>query len=203
MYQTRLKVITMISLLVFVQGCSYLEPEPKPQAHELAPVLPPPGAGPLGRESLYISPISAHGPYATRQMAYRERPYEIAYFSRNVWAAEPAALIEPWLHQTLEQSDLFGAVVSGAGAPHTRYRLDMDLLILRHEFDLSPSQIHLVARVQLIDLEQRLLLDSVRFDLTEAAPENDAYGGVVATNKLVATLLVGIRAFCADILDRQ
>jgi cholesterol transport system auxiliary component len=51
-------------------------------------------------------------------------------------------------------------------------------------------------RAQLVDLDTQRVLGSQLFEISEAAPSEDAYGGVQAANRAVARLLEELVAFC-------
>jgi len=197
MFRTPAPVAFLLCLVLgALAGCSVLQAEPPVQTHELAPRIERAGQRKPGPTTLYVSPIEAMAPYATSQMAYRQRPYELNYFARNAWAAEPARLIEPWLIASLEEANVFASVVSGVSAPPTDLRLDIELIALRHEFDTSPSQVRLLVRAQLIDLASRAVLSTRRLEAVEPAASADAYGGVAATNRALESVLSQITEFC-------
>ena len=187
-------------LTFILSGCGSLAPSVEPQAHELIPTPSLKSNARSTHQSLYLPAVRAQGPYASQRIAYRKQPLQLSYYVNNIWAAPPAELLAPWLQLTLEASGLFDAVVSGAGAPLTRYRLDTELVVLRHEFEADNSQVRLIVRVVLVDLDERVVIDTKRFEMTKAAASEDAYGGVIATNELVTKLLEEIADFCVSAL---
>ena len=55
---------------------------------------------------------------------------------------------------------------------------------------------HVTLRAQLVDLGTQRVVASRLFDIREAAPSEDAYGGVLAANRAVPRLLEELVAFC-------
>jgi cholesterol transport system auxiliary component len=69
------------------------------------------------------------------------------------------------------------------------YRLDCENLSLEQQFSSNSSRVRLALRAQLIDLRSKAALGSRDFELFEAAPTDDPYGGVIAANRATARLL--------------
>jgi len=69
------------------------------------------------------------------------------------------------------------------------YRMDIDQVALVQEFLQKPSQVRVALRVQIIKLPEYLVLGTRLFDVAEEAPNDDAYGGVVAANRGVERLV--------------
>jgi cholesterol transport system auxiliary component len=130
-------------------------------------------------------------------MAYTKRVNEIEYFARNRWAEPPARMITPLVAQALERSGGFRAVVRTRSPATADLRLDTDLERLVQDFRAQPSRIELVLHAQLIDLRNGRVLAAQDFALTENAPSDDPYGGVVAANRALARLLGELATFCA------
>lgn len=130
-------------------------------------------------------------------MAYTRRANELDYFAKNRWAEPPARMITPLVAQALERSGAFRAVVRTRSPAAADLRLDTDLERLVQDFRSQPSRIELALHAQLIDLRDGRVLAAQDFALTEDAPSDDPYGGVVATNRALARLLGELAAFCA------
>ncbi len=154
---------------------------------------------PARREGvLAVSPPRAQPGFDTDRMVYVQRPYEIEYFADNRWAEPPARMLAPLLAQALERSGAFRAVVQAPSAVAADLRLDTELVRLQQDFSTRPSRIELTLRAQLVDLRHGRSLATREFDVTEPAPHDDPYGGVVAANQAVARMLGQLVAFCAD-----
>jgi cholesterol transport system auxiliary component len=122
-------------------------------------------------------------------MAYLTRSYEISYYATNQWAETPARMIGTLLLRSLEKSGLWRVVVPIPSSVHGDYRLDTQGLVLQQEFLQKPSQVRLALRLQLVALQDQVVLGIRRFEVVENAPTDDAYGGVLAANRAVSTLL--------------
>ena len=129
-------------------------------------------------------------------MVYTKRRFELDYFVRSQWAAEPARLLEPWLVQALESSRAFASVSAGANSPPADLRLNTEILTLRQEFTTVPSQARVVIRAQLIDVAHRRIVASQTLEAVEPATSDDAYGGVDAVYRALSRILRELLAFC-------
>jgi cholesterol transport system auxiliary component len=69
------------------------------------------------------------------------------------------------------------------------HRMDIDQVVLVQDFLQKPSQVRVALRIQLLKLPEYLVLGTHLFDVAEEAPNDDAYGGVVAANRAVERLV--------------
>jgi cholesterol transport system auxiliary component len=77
-------------------------------------------------------------------------------------------------------------------------RLDTEVLRLQHEFLSKPSRVRFTLRAYLVDNVTRRVLASREFDETVPAATEDPYGGVVAANRAVRTVLERLASFCTE-----
>jgi cholesterol transport system auxiliary component len=122
-------------------------------------------------------------------MAYLLRKHELSYYAFNQWADAPGRMMLGLLAQAMEATGLWHAVVQAPTPMRADYRLDCDNLAVEQQFFSQPSRVRLALRAQLIELNKRKILATREFELFEAAPTEDAYGGVVAANRAAARLL--------------
>ncbi len=153
-------------------------------------------AGGSGRLTLEVSPARDFPGFDSARMVYVKRPSELDYFARNRWVDTPARMLTPLLVQALERSGAFRAVVRGSGPVTAQLRLDSEVVRLQQEFLHKPSRVRLTVRVQLIDLAGRRVLGSREFDVSEPAPSDDPYGGVIAANQVLRRVLGEVVEFC-------
>ncbi|NIR31380.1 MAG: hypothetical protein GWN84_19130 [Gammaproteobacteria bacterium] len=184
-----------------IGGCTLLpEQEAAPATYVLAPATPN-ETRINNREAepvLLVTTPQAHAGYASPQMAYTLRPYELSFYSRNEWLDAPSRMLRPILVSVLEQTGHFGAVVTETNAALAQYRLDTEIVRLVHELRSSPHQGRVVLRVQLTDLARRRVLGTRTVSTEEATPENTPYGAVVAINRALARAVDALAAFCVQ-----
>jgi len=189
--------IALASLLL--GGCSVLQPA-KPvnmASYALGVQFEPAVASAGGLTVLVSAPIAQPG-FNSQHMIYIKRPHELEYFSQNQWVDSPARMLAPLLIQALEHSGKYRAVIQARTAAMADLRLDTEIIRMQHEFLTSPSQAHLTVRAQLIDIQAKKVLATREFDVMEAAPSDDPYGGVIATNRAVKKILQQIADFGAQ-----
>lgn len=146
---------------------------------------------------LTVSPPRAAPGYDTVRMAFVRQPHLLEYFAKNRWAEAPAKMLGPLLVRALELRTGFNAVTSADGMVKGDMRLDTEITLLQQEFAASPSRLHIKLRVQLIELASFRVLATQVFDVVEAAPTDDPYGGVLAANRILPRLLGQIADFAA------
>jgi cholesterol transport system auxiliary component len=153
------------------------------------------GAGDM---TLLVSTPNAHPGFDSTRMVYIKRPHEIDYFAQNKWVDSPARMLAPLLLKALESSAKYRAVVTSRSSVMADLRLDTEIIRLQHEFINKPSQVRITLRAQLIDLQGKRVLATREFDVTEAAASDDPYGGVIAANRAVKTMLLQTAEFCTE-----
>jgi cholesterol transport system auxiliary component len=99
--------------------------------------------------SLFISPTEAVDGYQTDAMLYQNQPYEIRPFAHHAWQSNPSGMIYPLIYQSLQESHVFNAIVTGPYAWQTDYRLDTQLIQLVQNFQIKPSRIMLTMKASL------------------------------------------------------
>ena len=145
---------------------------------------------------LAVSLPRALSGFDTPQMAYVKQPFELNYFVTSRWADTPARMLQPLIAQAMVQTESFRAVVQTSGTIPGDVRLDTELVRLEHDFKTRPSRVQITLRAQLIDVHGKRLLAAQQFDDVEIAASEDAYGGVVATNRMLQRVLGKLAEFC-------
>ncbi len=189
---------------VLLGGCTTLPQRlagPTVQTHILALENLAPALAPVGPALIVTSPTARPG-YDSARMVYVKRPYELSHFARNGWAAPPARMLQPLLVQALESSGRFSAVVAGPNNVVADVRLDTEILLLYQDFTTKPSRVRLALRTQMVDLRTRRVLATRTFQDAEPAPSDDPFGGVTASNRLLARMLEQVARFCAETAAR-
>ena len=183
-------------LILLLVGCSLpLSAPPADTTHTLAlaPDTPVPRAMPAGVTLQVAAPSAAPG-YATSAMAYRQSPHELLYYARHRWVDRPARLLGQALEDGLSLAGV-SVLAEGAGA-RPDYRLLSELLQLEQDFTQRPSRVRLALRLQLVDVRLARVLGNHTVRLEQPAVSDDAPGGVVAANALLATAVAETAAFC-------
>lgn len=136
--------------------------------------------------------------FDTQRMMYLREPHKLEYFRLSEWANPPAAMLAPLAAAALERNGAFAAVVQAPTSAHGQFRLELEIVRLQQEFLTSPSREHFTLLAHLLDTDTRQVIAWREFDAVVPAPSDDPYGGVVAANQAVRTVLTGLAAFCAD-----
>lgn len=197
-----------------VTGCAGMLPNP--------PELPPRTylltADPSGREAhpgkaargelrslaptLAVSRPEAAAGYGSARIAYMEQDYRLDYYADHAWVDSPGAMLGPLLIEALRGSGAFAAVTEDARGVGADLRLDTVIESLYQDFRSRPNQARVQLRVRLVDPQGRSVLATRVFTDSQPAPSDDAYGGVVAANRVLARMLPEIAAFVAEAATR-
>lgn len=190
--------LAMLLLATMLGGCGGLLPgagERPVATYMLAPEFPPPAAAAAAGRVLEVSRPRAAAGYASSRMAYLERDFRLDYFADNAWVEPPGDMLQASLQAALDATGRFRVVDGEASGLDPDLRLDLEILELHQDFRTRPSQAVLVLRARLVDPNARRLLATRRFAGREPASAEEAYGGVVALNRILARLLGEIAAF--------
>jgi cholesterol transport system auxiliary component len=196
---------TMLTLVV-TSGCGGLLPKPAPQPtyYTLDAAAYPAQAIPAQTQpsspapTLVINPPRAASGYDSQRIIYLRQAHRLEYFAHNQWIDTPAPMLAPLLVAAIESTGKFDAVLLSSTGARGDLRLDSEILTLHQDFSASPSAVRLTLRAYLIDSTNRRALARRDFTATVAARSDDPYGGVVAANAAVHSVLEQLSAFCAD-----
>jgi cholesterol transport system auxiliary component len=191
-----------LSLLALC-ACSALRPSATPppafysldSAHGAPPVR---VATATAAPTLIVNPPHAAAGFDSQRIIYVRERHKLEYFAHSEWVDPPARMLGPLLVAAIETTGAFRAVVLTPGAAMGELRLDTEIIRLQHEFQTSPSRVRFTLRAYLVDDKARRVLAWREFDSEVAATSEDPYGGVVAANRAVQTVLKDLSAFCAE-----
>jgi cholesterol transport system auxiliary component len=142
-------------------------------------------------------PESASG-FSTPNMMYSKKPDQLAHFAYHQWVDAPARMLAASMQSRIENSGLFGAVVSGSTDVKTDFRLDSELSGPLQVFESGKSIVILTMKLKLIDISKRRLLNTQSFSYSEPASEANPQAGVAAANRATQHLLDDLTTFVSD-----
>ncbi len=195
------RVATAALALMAICGCSALSPSttPPPSYYSLNRL---PGAvalaAPAAAPTLIINPPQAAAGFDSARIIYLREQHKLEYFAHGEWVDPPPHMLGDLLVAALEQSGAFRAVLLAPSAAVGDLRLDTEIIRLQHEFETRPSRVRFTLRATLVDDKTRRVLATREFDDSSAAASDDTYGGVVAANRAVQTVLERLSLFCAE-----
>ncbi|MEF8767695.1 MAG: ABC-type transport auxiliary lipoprotein family protein [Candidatus Accumulibacter phosphatis] len=193
-------------LLACVGGCSALRSTgtPPPAFYalervriETAAARPAPVAPANGAPALVVNPPRAAAGFDSQRILYVREPYQLEYFAHSEWVDPPARMLAPLIVAAAENSGTFRSVILAPTAAAGDLRLDTEIVRLQQDFATQPSRVHFTLRAHLVDNATRRVLAWRLFDASVAAATDDPYGGVVAANRAVQTVLEQLAGFCA------
>lgn len=198
--------LALCLLLSGLGACSVLRPTATPATafyaldrtplatEDVTPVMP---AATVAAVTLLINPPHAAAGFDSPRIIYLREPHKLDYFALSQWVDPPARMLGPLLASAIEKTGAFRAVVQMPGAASGELRLDTDIIRLQHEFQTSPSQVRFTLRATLVADRTRQVLAWQEFEAIAPANSEDAYGGVVAANRAVQTVVDQLAVFVA------
>jgi cholesterol transport system auxiliary component len=191
-------------LLALGAGCSALRPAAVEQPHfyslDAARSEAPAGAPnpSTATPTLIVNPPRAAAGFSSPRIVYLREAHQLEYYAHSEWIDSPARMIAPLIVKALSDSGRFRAVVMTPSAADSDLRLDTEIVRLQHELDVHPGVVRFTLRATLVDNRTREVLAWREFDEHAAAPSETPYGGVLAANQAVQTVLVQLARFCAE-----
>lgn len=128
-------------------------------------------AAALPKHTLLINPPHAAAGFDSTRIIYLREPHKLDYYALSQWVDPPARMFGPLLVAAIEKAGAFWVVVLMPGA-------------------IDPAAI-------LLDVRTRKVLAWQAFDAVEPASSEDAYGGVLAANRAVQTVMDEVALFVA------
>lgn len=197
-------------LLLLASGCGGLSPKsaPPPSFYSLEAA----GAGaataassPAGAvraanaaPTLIVNPPHAAAGFDSRRIVYVRELHKLEYFAHSEWVDTPARMLAPLIVAALEHGAAFRAVVLTPSAASGDLRLDTEIVRLQHEFGAGPSRVRFTLRAYLVEVKSRRVLAWREFDASVPSGSEDPYGGVLAANRAIQTVLGEVAAFCSE-----
>ena len=193
-------------VLLLVAGCGTLGPTATvhPSYYSLnnsrvEPVAAPPTAAlSATTPTLIVNPPHAASGFDSQRIIYVRESHTLEYFAHSEWIDTPARMLAPLIVTAIERTGTFGAVVLTPSAAAGDLRLDTEIVRLQHEFGTPPSRVRFTLRAYVVDNTTRRVLAWREFDETVAAASETPYGGIVAANQAVQTVLARLASFCAE-----
>jgi cholesterol transport system auxiliary component len=182
-------------------ACSLLKPTPTPPpafysldgARDASAA-----AAPDGAPTLIVNPPSAVAGFDSSRIIFVRETHKLEYFAHSEWVDPPARMLMPLLAAAVGRTGAFRAVVLTPSAAAADLRLDTQIIRLQHEFLAQPSRVRFTLRAHLVDNKTRHVIAWREFDAVAPAASENPYGGVVAANRAVQTVLEELAAFCAE-----
>ena len=153
---------------------------------------------PATAPTLIVNRPHAAAGFDSQRIMYVRQANQLEYFAHNEWIDTPARMLAPLIVAAVENSGAFRAVVQTPSPAAGEMRLDTEILRLQHEFLSTPSRVRFTLRGYLVASVTRRVIASREFEAAVPATSEDPYGGVVAANRAVQTVLENLSAFCAE-----
>ncbi len=148
--------------------------------------------------TLIVNAPNAAAGFDSSRIIYVREIHKLEYFAHSEWVDPPARMLAPLLVAALQSSGAFRAVALTPSAATGELRLDTEIIRLQQEFIGKPSSVRFTLRAYLVEDKTRQVLAWREFDAVVASASEDPYGGVVAANRAVQTVLARLSAFCAE-----
>ena len=195
----------LLVLLALSAGCSGLSATatPQPSFYSLDSALidaratsGAPATAANSLPTLIVNPPHAVSGFDSQRIIYVREAHKLEYFAHSEWVDTPARMIAPLIITAVESTGQFRAAVLTPSAVSGDLRLDTEIMRLQHDFNSVPSRVRFTLRAYIIDNTTRKMVAWREFDESATAVSENPYGGVVAANRVVRTVLEQLASFC-------
>ena len=198
----------VLVLMALSSGCSSLRPTAvaQPYFYSLdagrseAPASAPKPAPTA--PTLLINPTRSASGFSSQRIVYVREAHQLEYYAHSEWIDSPARMLAPLIVDAVGNGGAFRAVVTTPSAADGDLRLDTEIMRLQHELTGRPGGVRFTLRATLVDNTTRDVLAWREFDEHVAAASETPYGGVLAANQAVQTVLEQLAAWCAETARR-
>jgi len=196
------KIIFLLTIFFTLTSCSVFSPvKMNPQTTYVINALPKPSIKKSSRHVTLLVTLPETNPlYGSREMAYTNSPYQIAYFAKNIWAEQPSEMIYPLLVQTLQNTRHFHAVVTISSAVNYEYVLTTQIQQLLQDYTDGTPRVYLTVRAQLIHAATNRVIATKEITIVEYFPQRTPFSGVVAANRATEKMLQHLTKFCVHLI---
>ena len=152
--------------------------------------------------TLIVNPPHSASGFSSQRIVYVREAHQLEYYAHSEWIDSPARMLAPLIADTVGNSGAFRAVVRTPSAADGDLRLDTEIVRLQHELTVRPSRVRFTLRATLVDNTTREVLAWHEFDESAPATSETPYGGVLAANQAVQTVLEQLAGWCAEMAGR-
>jgi len=203
----RLGAVALV--IALTTGCSALQPAAVEQPYfysldsvrKEAPATSPKRSS--NAPTLIVNPPHSASGFSSQRIVYVREAHQLEYYAHSEWIDSPARMLAPLIADVVGNSGTFRAVVRTPSAADGDLRLDTEIVRLQHELAASPSRVRFTLRATLVDNNTRAVLASQEFDESVTSISETPYGGVLAANQAVQTVLEQLAGWCAEAAGRR
>lgn len=197
-FVTLTHLLAITSAMMLLSACSLLSPA-QPAAKNKYLITRIPTSVPTKQTHhnvIVVSVPETQAIYNTEQMAYTNKPYQVAYFSQNEWAETPAQMLHPLLIQTLQKTHAYRSVMMPPYSGQYQYQLNTQILEFKQDFTRRIPVFVMTVNTEIFNLATNQISASKTFSEEVPIPQGTPYGGVFAANAATSSILSEIAYFC-------
>lgn len=174
------RLLVYCTVLFLFAGCA--KPSPSVNVYTILPAANAAADTRLATtKTLRLLPVRSIPSLATRELYYLRSDGEVAPYLYSRWGDTPSAMISRSLTHSLQERNLFAALIPPASTAKADWDLESDLSAFYHRFnDEGTSEGFVDLSVRIIDLRTKNVIGSKRFSYRIQSATNDAKGGVAA-----------------------
>ena len=131
-------------------------------------------------KSIYIEVPTINNSFNTNAILYTQKPYLFEAYAKNRWIDLPSGMIHNYLVQSVENSNIFKAVLSKKSNIEFDYTLKSNVINLYHGFEEDKSYAILKIKFDLVT--DKKLLKTFSYDKKLLCKTNTPYGFIIAIN---------------------
>ncbi len=132
-------------------------------------------------KSIYVEAPTVNKSFNTNAILYTQKPYLFEQYAKNRWINMPSNMIHNYLVQSLENSNIFKAVLQKSSSIEFDYTLKSNITNLYHSFEGKDSFAILKVKFDLVSKKE--LVKTYSYDKKILCKTNSPYSFIIAVNK--------------------
>lgn len=195
----------LFALALFVSGCSIIPDSPGPTTYFVLEA-PQCGSKPATKAAdlrLLLTPMTAGARLNSQRMLFSRDSLSRGSYQLAMWNETPPNRLSTLLLNRFECDGLFRSVTMRSLSTAADLALHSELLEFYHDLSVTPSEVDIEARVELVHLDNRVIVAAERFQKRVPVELENAQGAAAAFNAGSAALTEEIAAWVRKKLSAE
>ena len=182
------RMFIVVIFLVFIAGCSLNKITPEINTYTLSPpskvMVPTASSADLKSKVVQLKPADASRVFSGTNIIYRDQQQGFNSYAYSRWSDSPVNLLNFYLQQVLEQSQLFSVVIPPDSLSGADLLLESTLYDFSHHVDNKSNSSGVISiQFYLVDARSKKVITTKQFSAQVTAKQFNAEGAVLALNQ--------------------
>ena len=181
-----LRISFLLSLLLMLGGCASNQNQAPGRHFSLSYMASQNRAEQAQYSYLKVDMPNFSSKHNTEAIVYSSKTHQLDRYAHSEWKEPLPTLLQEWLLQSMERSNLFTGVMRGTSRAKVSMFLESD--IIRFQHNLKQQSVEVSLRLTLLDYNSRKIIRHKIFNYQHAVSIPSAEGAVDSFNQILKKL---------------